>query len=181
VGEGRVVLGSPGELGADTGHNLFFVVGVGGEVTDFLLHGLHALNSGAELDHLLDGHLLDVANVVHHFHLGEVTHVVSEVELEVPLHGDVKSLHLFGGTSASGDGGVNGEGGSLETVVFSLELVDDVRGVDDISVFVPLDFVKGLGSLRGVVVVEDRAELGVGLTSLRRVSGSSKTSQPVSG
>lgn len=66
VGEGRVVLGAPGELGAHTSDDLLFLVGVGGQVADFLLSGLHALNSRAELNHLLHRHLSSVADVVHH-------------------------------------------------------------------------------------------------------------------
>jgi hypothetical protein len=155
VGEWRSVFGSPRELRAHAGNDLLFLVGIGSEVTDFLLHGLHALNSGAELDHLLDGHLGGIADVVHHLELSQVTHVVGEVQLEIPFHGNVEGLHLFGGSSASGDGGVNGESGSEEAFVLGLEFVNDVGSVDVSSVTGPVNLVTDGGSLVRVVVVED--------------------------
>ena len=181
VGEWRSVLGSPGELGADAGDNLLFLVGIGSEVTNFLLHGLHALNAGAELDHLLDGHLGSVSDVVHHLELSQMSHVVGQVQLEIPLHGDVEGLHLFGGSSTTGDGGLDGERGSEEAVVLSLEFVNDVGGVDVSFVTGPVDLFKGLGGLVRVVEVEDGGKLSVAFTGLTGVGSCSKTSDPVVG
>lgn len=181
VGEWRSVFGSPRELGADAGHNLLFLVGIGSEVTDFLLHGLHALNAGAEFDHLLDGHLGSVSDVVHHLELSQMSHVVGQVQLEIPLHGNVEGLHLFGGSSATSDGGLNRESGSEEAVVLSMEFVNNIGGVDVSFVIGPVDLSMGNGCLVRVVVVEDGGKLSVGFTGLTTVSSCSKTSQPVVG
>lgn len=175
------MFGSPRELRAHAGHDLLFLVGIGSEVTDFLLHGLHAFNSRAEFDHLLDGHLGGIADVVHHLELSQVTHVVGEVQLEIPFHGDVEGLHLFGGSSATGDGGVNGESGSKEAFVLGLEFVNDIRGVDVSFVTGPIDLVTDNRCMVRVVVVEDGRELSVSFTSHSGVSSGSETSQPVAG
>ena len=180
VGEWRSVFGSPGELGADAGNDLLFLVGIGSHVTDFLLHGLHALDTGAELNHLLDGHLLGVTDVVHHLELSQVTHVVGQVQLEIPLHGDIEGLHLLGGSSTAGDGGVNGEFGLGETLVLGMEFVNDVGGVDGSLVSSPVDLFTDGGGLARVVVVEDGGELTVGLTGMSTVGGCAETSKPVS-
>ena len=52
VGERRRVAGSPRELSGHAGSDTLFGVAVGGEVADFLLHGLEHLGTVSELLHL---------------------------------------------------------------------------------------------------------------------------------
>ena len=173
VGEWRSVLSAPGELRAYTGNDLLFLVGIRSQVTNLLLGGLHAFNSRAELNHLLDGHLSGVSNVMHHLELSQVSHVVGQVQLEIPLHSYVEGLHLLSGSSTSRYSRVNGELRIEEAFILGLDSVNNVRGMDGVSVHSPIDLFTDSSSLARVVVVEDRGKLTVGLTSLTRSSGCS--------
>ena len=66
--------------------------------------------------------------------------VVSQVEHVVPLHGHIESLHLLCGVSASSHGAINAILSLEELLVFSLDLVYNVWGVDSTTVTVPIDF-----------------------------------------
>ena len=68
--------------------------------------------------------------------------VVSQVEHVVPLHGHIESLHLLCGVSASSHGAINAILSLEELLVFSLDLVYNVWGVDSTTVTVPIDFLN---------------------------------------
>lgn len=164
VGERRRVAGSPRELSGQAGGDTLFGVAVGGEVTDFLLHGLEHLGAVAELLHLEHGHLVDISDVSHHLELLEMTGVVGHVQSEVILHCDVEGLHFLGLATDSGDGGIHRVLGCHEAVVLGSDLVNDTGGVDDSFVLVPVDVLSPGGGLGQVVEVEDGTELRVSLT-----------------
>jgi len=159
VGERRRVAGSPRELSGQAGGDTLFGVAVGGEVTDFLLHGLEHLGAVAKLLHLEHGHLVDISDVSHHLELLKMTGVVGHVQSEVVLHGDVEGLHFLGLTSDSGDGGIDGVLGGHEAVVLGLDLVNDAGSVDHGLVGVPVNFLSSGGGLGEVVEIKDGTEL----------------------
>ena len=107
VGEWRSIARSPRVLRANTGSDSGFGPRVGGQVTNFLRGSLERLGAGHEFGHFKHGDLLDITNVAHKLKLVEMPLVVSEVQCEIILHGDIKSLHFFGSTAAFSNCSVN--------------------------------------------------------------------------
>ena len=65
--------------------------------------------------------------------------IVNEVEHEVILHCDIKSLHLLGSVTASGDGTCNSVLALHECVVFGLDFVNNIWGVNGVTVLIPVN------------------------------------------
>ena len=139
MAEGNLVLGAPGELSAETSEDTVLDVAVGGDVADLLLRGLECLHAWVQLVVLEHAELADVANVSHGLKLVEVLLVVHEVQHEVVLHRDVKSLHLLGLSASFGHGAVDSVLRVHELVVFGSDAVNDVRSVDPGAVAIPVD------------------------------------------
>jgi hypothetical protein len=135
-----------------------------------------------QLGHLLLTELGDVSNVVHGLDLLQMHEVVNHPELVVVVHGNVQGLHGLGSGSALGNCTLNLEFGFHEICIFSLDLADNVWGMDILLVRGPVDGLSTGGTLGGlVVVVQDRLELSVLFTRFVRVSGGSKSVQPFGG
>ena len=177
--EGHVVLGAPGELGAQARVHALLNVRLGGDVADFLLRGLQGLHARVQLVELQHAQLVEVANVAHSLELVQVLSVVHEVKHEVVLHGDVKSLHLLGLGASLGDGALNGVLSLHEGVVLGLDLVNDTWGVNVVSVGIPVDVLALRISLALVVVVEDTRKLTMGVTGSFGGGSGTKSLHPV--
>ena len=180
--EWHVVLGPPAELGAEAGVDAFFVVALGCDVADLLLAGLERLEAGVELGPLEHGKLRDVADVAHGLELVQVLSVVDEVEHEVVLHGDVKSLHLLGlGASRSSDRALHGVLRVHEGLILRLDLVNNARRVDSVPMSIPVNLFQVTALLVLVVVVEEALQLTVRVS--RRLVGCrrSQSLQPDAG
>ena len=163
--EGHVVLGAPGELGAEACVDTLLVVALWCDVSDFLLTCLQGLHSWVKLRVFHHGKGWDISDIAHRLKLVQVLGIVHEVKHEVVLHGDVESLHLLGlSASSPADSALDSVLGLHECLVFSLDLVNDVGGVDCIAMAIPIDIMKFCFGLVLVVVVEESLQLAMGVT-----------------
>ena len=162
--ERHVVARAPRELRAKTSVDTVLDVGLGSDVTNLLLRRLEGLHSRVELVVLEHGHLLNIAHVPHRLQLIQVLRVVDEVEHEVVLHGNVKSLHGLSLTTSPGDGRINAILRLHEALVLVLDLINNVWSVDVGAVSIPVDGPTSTASLLLVVVVEETRKLAVGVT-----------------
>ena len=182
VSEGGVVAGTPRELRAEASEDTLFVIALRGDVADFLLSKLEILHAWVQLGEFHLGESRDIANVAHRLQLVQMLRVVNEVEHEVVLHGDVKSLHLLSlSATSSADSAFHGVLGLHESLVLGLDLVDDTWGVDGVTVTIPIDVLEFSGALVLVVVIEESLQLTMGVAGALRSGSSTKSLQPDSG
>jgi len=178
--EGHIVAGAPRELSAETGVDTLLDVGIGSDVTDFLLGGLEGLEAGVQFPVLKHGEGADVANVAHSLELVQMLSVVNEVEHEVVLHSNIKSLHLLGlGTTSLRDGALDGVLSLHELVELSMDVINDTWGVDGVLVTLPVDGFLGSGGGVFVVVIKNSLELTVSVTGGFVGCASSDSLEPV--
>jgi hypothetical protein len=146
------------------------------------LNSIVLLGLWEQLGHLLLAELGDVSNVVHGLDLLQMHEVVNHPELVVVVHGNVQGLHSFGSGSTLGNCALYLIFSFHEICIFSLDLIDNVWGMDILLVSGPVDGLFTSGTLVGlVVVVQDRLELSVLFTRIVRVSCGSKSVQPFGG
>ena len=177
--EGHVVSGTPGELGANTGEVSVLNVVLRCQVSDLLMSGHQLLEWRIVSPELKHRHLSDVADIPHRFELVEVHSVMNEVEHEVVLHSDIKSLHLLGLSVAGlGDGGFYGVLCGHESIILGFDLVDDAWGVDSSAMRIPINVFFGSRVRIGVVVGEEGAQFCVCTTSSISAGCLSQSSEP---
>ena len=88
-----------------------------------------------------------------------MTLVVSHVQREIILHGNIKCLHFLGLSANFRHGRVHGVLGLHEAVVLGPDLINNTGGVDSSLVGVPVDISALGGGLGKVVEIEDGPEL----------------------
>ena len=174
------VSGSPGELSGQSNSNWVLNEILWGKVSDFLLNGVVLLSLWEQFGHFLLAQFSNISNIVEGLDLLKMHKVMNHPELVVVVHGNIKRLHSFGSGSALGNGALNLEFSSHEIGVFSLDLLDNIWGMDVLLNSIPVNWLSlSSGSL--VVEVQDGLELRVLFSRFVGVSGSSKSVQPFSG
>ena len=173
---------SPRELGGKS-HNLWVLNKVlWGKVTNFLLSSIVLLGLWEQFSHLQLAELGNISDVGGCLNLIQVHEVVDHPELVVVVHGNVEGLHGLGPGSALGDSAVNLELSLHEIVVFGLDLLDNIWGVDVLLEGSPVNGSKVIGSSGSlVVVVKNALELRMLLSGLVGVSGGPESIQPLGG
>ena len=153
-----------------------------GQVTNFLLHSVVLLSLWEQLGHFLLAQFGNISDVVEGLDLLKMHQVMDHPELVVVVHGNIERLHSLRSGSTLSDSSINLEFGLHEICVFSLNLVDNLWGMDILLIGGPVDWLSTGGTVGSlVVVVQDGLELRVLFTGLVGVSGSSKSVEPFGG
>ena len=148
------VSGAPGELGDQTHSDTVLDEVLWRDGANLILALVVESGGWVELGELIVRHGSDISCIAHGLELGQVLHVVNQVESVVPLHGDIKCLHLLSGVAAARDGTTDLVGAVHELLVLGLDLVNNVWGVDPVAVAIPIDLSGLLGLVWSVIVVK---------------------------
>ena len=153
---------SPGELSGQSNGNWVLDEILWSQVSDFLLNGIVLLCLWEQFGHFLLAQFSNISNVSHGFDLLKMNKVMNHPELVVVVHGNIKRLHCLRSGSALGNGAINLELSSHEISIFSLDLFDNIWGMNVLLNSSPVNWLKISSSLGGlVVVIQDRLELRV--------------------
>jgi hypothetical protein len=162
VDEWWAVSGSPGELSGQSNGNWVLDEILWSQVSDFLLNGVVLLGLWEQFGHFLLAQFSNISNVGHGLDLLKMHKVMNHPELVVVVHGNIKRLHSLRSGSTLGNGAINLEFSSHEIGVFSLDLFDNIWGMDVLLNSSPVNWLSIGSSMGGlVVVVQDRLELRV--------------------
>ena len=173
---------SPRELGGQSNGNWVLNKVLWGQVSDFLLNGIVLLSLWEQLGHLLLAQFGDISNVVEGLDLLQMHEIVHHPELVVVVHGNIEGLHGLRSGSALGNGALNLEFSLHEICVFSLDLVDNIWGVDVLLESSPVNCFSSSSTSGGlIVIVQDCLELRVLFTRLVGGGSGSKSVQPFGG
>ena len=146
-----------------------------------MLRRLKSVHARVQLVVFKHGQLLNIADVPHGLELVEVLGVVDKVEHEIVLHRNVEGLHGLGLAASPGDSTIDTVLRLHESLIFILDLINDVGRVDVGAMGIPVDVLARAASLLFVVIVKEARELAMRVAGDLSGGTGSEALEPVGG
>ena len=151
--EWRTVSWTPWELGAETSCLIILSNVSWCNVTNLVGLLTVSLCFLTELHDFEIWHWTNFTSISHCLHLIKMVQVVGQVERVVPLHGNIKSLHLFSSVSTTRNSTINSVLCVQELAIFCLNLVYNIWGVDSWTMTFPINILKNYSHKSTILIL----------------------------